>query len=175
MGCRFLLQCMKVKSESEVVSRVGLFMTPWTVAHQAPQSMGFPRQEYCSGVPSPSPAANANSVLVCCTCHFQSSSLFFVPFGLLSLQVSKCLTSALTQGAKVVVYLGSLVQLCCGEGGTLQTNITGVCGECLQCLGHTGFAPGHGVCFPGLHCSGSRLLCRGTTQSGPCISCTSQV
>ena len=37
----------------------------------------------------------------------------------------------------------------CGEGGTLQTNITDVCGECLQCLGHTGFAPIHGVCaFP---------------------------
>ena len=38
------------------------------------------------------------------------------------------------------------VQLCCGEGGTLQTNITGMCGECLQCLGHTGFAPAHGMC-----------------------------
>ena len=49
----------------------------------------------------------------------------------------------------MVTFLGSLVQLCCGEGGTLQTNITGVCGECLQCLGHTGFAPAHGVCaFP---------------------------
>ena len=49
----------------------------------------------------------------------------------------------------MVTYLGSLVQLCCGEGGTLQTNITGVCGECSQCLGHTGFAPTHGVCaFP---------------------------
>ena len=30
-----------------------------------------------------------------------------------------------------------------------QTNITGVCGKCSQCLGHTGFAPAHGVCaFP---------------------------
>ena len=33
-----------------------------------------------------------------------------------------------------VTYLGSLVQLCCGEGGTLQTNITGMCGECSPCL-----------------------------------------
>ena len=50
---------------------------------------------------------------------------------------------------KVVTYLGSLVQLCCGEGGTLQANITGMCGECSECLGHTGFAPTHGVCaFP---------------------------
>ena len=49
----------------------------------------------------------------------------------------------------MVTYLGSLVQLCCGEGGTLQTNISGMCGECLHCLGHTGFAPASGVCvFP---------------------------
>ena len=35
--------------------RVQLFVTPWTVAHQAPLSMGFSRQEYWSGVPLPSP------------------------------------------------------------------------------------------------------------------------
>ena len=46
----------------------------------------------------------------------------------------------------MVTYLGSLVQLCCWEGGTLQTNITGICGECSQCLGQTGFAPDHGMC-----------------------------
>ena len=33
----------------------GLFETPWTVAHQAPLSMGFSRQEYWSGLPFPSP------------------------------------------------------------------------------------------------------------------------
>ena len=33
------------------------FVTPWTVAHQAPLSMGFSRQEYWSGVPFPSPGA----------------------------------------------------------------------------------------------------------------------
>ena len=40
---------MKVKS----LSRVQLLGTPWTAAHQAPPSMGFSRQEYWSGVPSP--------------------------------------------------------------------------------------------------------------------------
>ena len=30
-------------------------LTPWTVAHQAPLSVGFPRQEYWSGLPFPSP------------------------------------------------------------------------------------------------------------------------
>ena len=31
------------------------FVTPWTVAHQAPLSMGFSRQEYWSGLPFPPP------------------------------------------------------------------------------------------------------------------------
>ena len=41
---------MKVKS----LSCVQLFATPWTVAYQAPPSMGFPRQECWSGLPFPS-------------------------------------------------------------------------------------------------------------------------
>ena len=36
-------------------SRVRLFATPWTIAHWAPLSMGFPRQEYWSGLPFPLP------------------------------------------------------------------------------------------------------------------------
>ena len=47
---------MKVKS----FSRVRLFATPWTVAYQAPLSMGFSRQEYWSGVPLPSPGELPN-------------------------------------------------------------------------------------------------------------------
>ena len=37
------------------LSRVRLFATPWTVAYQAPLSMGFSRQGYWSGLPFPSP------------------------------------------------------------------------------------------------------------------------
>ena len=37
------------------LSCVRLFVTPWTVAHQAPPSMEFSRQEYWSGLPFPSP------------------------------------------------------------------------------------------------------------------------
>ena len=44
---------MKVKVKS--LSRVRLFATLWTVAYQAPPSMGFPRQEYWNGLPFPSP------------------------------------------------------------------------------------------------------------------------
>ena len=45
------------KSEVKVklLSCVRLFTTPWTVAYQAPLSMGVPRQEFWSGVPLPSP------------------------------------------------------------------------------------------------------------------------
>ena len=87
--------------------------------------------------------------LICCTCHFQSGSPF-VYFGFFCLQVSS--VSNLrpdTRGRKWSFRLPCAVLLCCGERGTLQTNITCGCGECLQCLGHTGFAPAHGVCvFP---------------------------
>ena len=41
----------KVKVKS--LSHVRLLATPWTAAYQAPPSMGFSRQEYWSGVPSP--------------------------------------------------------------------------------------------------------------------------
>ena len=42
-------------SEVKSLSRVRLFATPWTVAYQAPPSMGFSRQECWSGLPFPSP------------------------------------------------------------------------------------------------------------------------
>ena len=47
-----------VLTTSESVSQlscVRLFPTPWTVAHQAPLSMGFLRQEFSSGLPCPPP------------------------------------------------------------------------------------------------------------------------
>ena len=42
------------KNEMKSLSRVRLFATLWTVAHQAPLSMGFSRQEHWSGLPFPS-------------------------------------------------------------------------------------------------------------------------
>ena len=62
-------------------------------------------------------------------------------------------------------FFGSLVQLRCEEGGTLQTNNTGMC---LQCLSHTGPAPcSRHVCLPCPHYSGSRLLHREPSKAGP--------
>ena len=52
-----IIQDLSVKYVFDVklLSRVRLLVTPWTVAHQAPPSMEFSRQEYWSGLPFSSP------------------------------------------------------------------------------------------------------------------------
>ena len=52
----------KVKVKS--LSCAGLLATPWTAAYQAPPSMGFSRQDCCSGVPLPSPP-RPNTLMPC--------------------------------------------------------------------------------------------------------------
>ena len=106
----------------------------------------------------------------------------------------QCLVSTLTQGGGGGHFFRLTCSVFCVEGGALQTNITGMCGECSQCLGHTGFAPAHGMCafpvytaqapgcsagelkqalgfvhFPGLSHSGSgsQVLNKGTNLVGP--------
>ena len=49
----------KWKAKVKLLSRVQLFVTPGTVAHQAPLSVGFFRQEYWSGLPLPSPRGSS--------------------------------------------------------------------------------------------------------------------
>ena len=51
LGCR----CPFHMCACSVLSYVQLFATPWTVAHQAPLSMGFSRQECWNGLPFPPP------------------------------------------------------------------------------------------------------------------------
>ena len=81
----------KISEEVKLLSHVQFFATPWTVAHQAPLSMGFSRQEYWSELPFPSlgdlpdpgmeprsPALQASSLSselpgkppICCQFHF---------------------------------------------------------------------------------------------------------
>ena len=72
---------------------------------------------------------------------------------------------------EVVSYLGSLVQSCCGEGGTLQTNLSSMCGEHSQCSSHTGFAPAHVMsAFPVYTAQAPGC----SIGSGPWVECTSQ-
>ena len=65
----------------KLLSRVWLFVTPWTVAHQAPPSMGFSRQEYWSGLPFP-------SLLPWGSVMFVLSAWSALPPGILRLQFS---------------------------------------------------------------------------------------
>ena len=53
--CNFLLFLFFACMYAQLPSHVGLFANPWTVALQAPLSMGFSRQEYWNGLPFPSP------------------------------------------------------------------------------------------------------------------------
>ena len=48
-----LIKGIIIQSLNQIESKS--FATPWTVAHQAPLSVGFPREEYWSGLPFPSP------------------------------------------------------------------------------------------------------------------------
>ena len=50
----YAFNLLKVKVKVKSLSRVRRFATRWTVAHQAPPSMGFSRQEYWSRLPFPS-------------------------------------------------------------------------------------------------------------------------
>ena len=54
---QFLLgrKAMTNLGKGKSLSRVWLFATPWAIAYQAPPSMEFSSQEYCSGLPFPSP------------------------------------------------------------------------------------------------------------------------
>ena len=63
------------------LSRVLLFVISWTVACQAPQSMGFSRQEYWSGLPFPSPGDLPNSGIESGSPALQADSLLSEPPG----------------------------------------------------------------------------------------------
>ena len=83
---------VKVKS----LSRVRLFETPWTVAYQAPPSMGFSRQEYWSGLPFPSPGDLPDPGMEPGCPEFQADALTSEPHTLnitVNLQVAMCISA----------------------------------------------------------------------------------
>ena len=66
-GCVHHRHSLEIKGELSWLVKGAVYMceslrhaAPWTVAHQAPLSMGFSRQEYCSGLPLPSPEGLPN-------------------------------------------------------------------------------------------------------------------
>ena len=100
-------------------------------------------------------------VLIYCTCHFQGRSLGF-SFCLLVSSVSDFHPN--TRGAVVDAFLGSLVQLRWGDGGTLQTNNSGMCS---QCLSHSGPAPAHSTCAFPAHTYKIQVALQGTVRGQP--------
>ena len=64
-------------------------------------------------------------------------------------------------------FLCSLLQSCCGEGRTLQTNNTGVC---LQCLSHSRLAHSHGACLLPAH-TAQALCCPAGSRLRPALGC----
>ena len=89
----------------------------------------------------------------------------------------QCLVSALTQRGRwwtlfsfflfFFFFLGSLVQSRCGERGTLQTNNTGACS---QCLSHTGPASTQGACSLPAHAA-QAVGCSARNHPWPALGC----
>ena len=80
IGGQFSFQSQrKVKVKS--LSHVQLFVTPWTVAYQAPQSMEFSRQEYWRGSPFPSPGDLPNPGIEPGSSALQADALLSEPPG----------------------------------------------------------------------------------------------
>ena len=79
-------------NEVKSLSRVRLFATPWTVAYQAPPSMGFSRQECWSGLPLPSPGDLPNPGIEPGSPALQADALLSEP--LQYLWISVCLVTS---------------------------------------------------------------------------------
>ena len=65
-----------------LLNRVWLFATPWTVAHQAPLSTEFSRQQYCGGLPFPSPGDHPDPGIEPGSLTLQTDSLPSEPPGI---------------------------------------------------------------------------------------------
>ena len=75
---RFPTKIPSASEFSDIRGCVRLIVTLWTVAHQAPLSVGFSRQEYWSGLPCPSPGDLPSpkiKLLLLCLLHRQVDSL----------------------------------------------------------------------------------------------------
>ena len=70
-GCHFLLQCMKLKSESKVAQSCPTLSDPMDYSLPGPPSMGFSRKEYWSGVPLPSLRPSSTNTQKRCPFHYR--------------------------------------------------------------------------------------------------------
>ena len=131
LGCHFLLQCTKVKSAREVAQSCPTLRDPMDCSLPGSSVHGIFQARVLEWVAIAFSISRSIGPFQCLVnvnyssnlldLSFQSSSPFFVYFGFLCLQISSVSNfHPDTRRAKVATSLGSLVQLCCGEGGTLQ-------------------------------------------------------
>ena len=83
-----------------------LFATVWTVAHLAPLSMGFSRQEYWSGLPFPSPGDLPDSEIEPRSPAWQADSLLSEPPGKSLANTMKCFS----EFGNIMVYKTCLIR-----------------------------------------------------------------
>ena len=96
-------------------------MTPWTVAHQALLSVGFPRQEYYSGLPVPSPGDPFDREgLNSCLLHWQADSLLLSYQGSLYYVHSTFLTYDWKIYNKKLSWTLSVWGVCSGSPGSVR-------------------------------------------------------
>ena len=88
---------------------VQLFATPWTVAHQAPLSMGFSRQECWSGLPCPSPGDLPDPGIESRSPALQADSLWFEPPGRLNASIVR---SIFNSPGKIIQFSSVAKSLC---------------------------------------------------------------
>ena len=81
MGIRISFFQTPVSEWVKSLSRAQLFATPWTAAHQAPQSIEFSRQEYWSGLPFSSPGDLPNPGIEPRPPALQAEALLSEPLG----------------------------------------------------------------------------------------------
>ena len=80
-GQKGVLSCTYFVTVFQSLNHAQLFATPRTVAHQAPLSMGFPRQEYWSDLPFPSPGDLPDPRIKLGSPALQADSLWSEPLG----------------------------------------------------------------------------------------------
>ena len=76
---RYRCESWTMKKAVKSLSHVLFFATPWTVAYQAPLSMGFSSQEYWSGLPFPSPGDHPNPGIKARSPALQADALLSEP------------------------------------------------------------------------------------------------
>ena len=101
---------------AESLSHVRLFATPQTVAPQAPLSMGFPRQEYWSGWPFPSPGDLPNPWIDLTSPALQADSLPLTPPG--KLTFSRTISFLKEVIYLFILFLAVLGLHCCAQASS---------------------------------------------------------